>query len=159
MSENATENNTVDGKNPDGHAVANTGAGEEQEPRSSEAKKYRLRLREAEAERDQLREQLENLQRAEIARLTTPILAKPDSLWIGDEIQLADLLTSSGTVDPHAVGTAAEKMRDTIGLAAPKTPTPKASPGGKSPADRDRQYEHDGFAEAFKPSHRRNIIQ
>lgn len=86
---------------------------------SREAASYRRRLRDTEAERDQLREQLDRLQRAEVERLAAGAgMAKPEDLWtLGT--QLEHCLAEDGTVDAETVtGVVADVLKDRPGLQA-----------------------------------------
>ncbi|OBC12614.1 hypothetical protein A5784_32825 [Mycobacterium sp. 852013-50091_SCH5140682] len=82
-----------------------------------EAAKYRRRLREAEAERDQLAERVTALQRAEVERLATADGLKPAALWSSTE--LAGLLDDEGVVDAAKVAAAISGARDTLGILKP----------------------------------------
>lgn len=81
--------------------------------------RYRVQLREAEAERDQLRANVEALQRAEVERIAGTQIQKPGALWSA-EVQLADMLDDAGTVDPAKVKSAVSSARETLGLATTK---------------------------------------
>lgn len=83
-----------------------------------EAAKYRRQLRETQAERDQLREQIDAMRRAEVERLAGAVLRKPSGLWAAG-VQVADLLAEDGTVDPGKVEAAAKQAADSLGLARP----------------------------------------
>lgn len=80
-----------------------------------DAAKYRRRLRDTEAERDTLAAQVEALQRAAIDAQAEAQAIKPAALWASG-VQLADLLTDDGTVDPSKVTAACVTARDTLGL-------------------------------------------
>lgn len=101
---------------------------------NSEAAKWRRRLRDAEAERDALTERLAGLQRAEAERLAGEHIAKSSALWAAG-VDLADLLTDEGQVDPEKVAAAAAQARDTLGVEAPR----------RRPRPNPAQYE-DGLA-------------
>ncbi|WFR72490.1 hypothetical protein P9209_00160 [Prescottella defluvii] len=77
-----------------------------------EAAKYRRRLRETEAERDLLATQVEALQRAEILRLASPILAVPEDIFTIGEVSTTDLLDDVGKVDQEKVALAVESLID-----------------------------------------------
>lgn len=82
--------------------------------------KYRERLRETEAERDQLRATVETMQRREVERLAAEHLVKPASLWtVGTD--LASLINEDGTVDPERVAAAAKDARQQHGLEDPQS--------------------------------------
>ena len=83
-----------------------------------EAAKYRRRLRAVEAERDQLAQRLEAMQRAEVDRQAEAAQLKPAALW--SAAQLADLLNEDGTVDTDKVDTAIQAARSVLGLPQPK---------------------------------------
>lgn len=122
---------------------------EGQERPEREAARYRRQLRETEAERDALRGQVEAMQRAEVERLASAKLAKPAGIWtVG--IQLDDMLTDSGTVDPAKVADVVAVAMDTVGL-APVPPrsviAPKAGTGGGGRPPSSGK----GFAGAFAP--------
>lgn len=95
-----------------------------------EAAKYRRRLREAEAQRDQLAGQVEAMQRAEVERLATADGLKPAALWAGAE--LAGLLADDGTVDGAKVSAAIEAAREQLGIPAPPV-GPRVPNEGRSP--------------------------
>ncbi|MHA7652957.1 hypothetical protein ACX9NE_25330 [Mycobacterium sp. ML4] len=83
-----------------------------------EAAKYRRRLREAEAQRDELAARVESLQRAEVERLATAGRLQPAALWASG-VELADLLTDDGTVNASKVSAAIEASREQLGIPAP----------------------------------------
>jgi hypothetical protein len=83
-----------------------------------EAAKYRRRLREAEAERDQLAERVEAMQRAEVERLVTADSLRPAALWASG-VELADLVADDGIVDAAKVAAAIGVARAQLGIAAP----------------------------------------
>lgn len=122
---------------------------EGQERPEREAARYRRQLRETEAERDTLRGQIEAMQRAEVERLASTKLAKPAGIWTAG-IQLDDMLTDSGTVDPAKVADVVAVAMDTVGL-APVPPrsviAPKAGTGGGGRPPSSGK----GFAGAFAP--------
>lgn len=81
--------------------------------------KYRERLRETEAERDQLRATVESMRRREVERLAAEHLTKPAALWtVG--VELSTLIGEDGTVDPEAVLIAAQDAKQQLGLEDPK---------------------------------------
>lgn len=83
-----------------------------------EAAKYRRRLRDAEAERDQLAQRVESMQRAEVERLATAADLRPAALWASG-LELADLLSDDGTVDAAKVSTAIGAAREQLGIPEP----------------------------------------
>lgn len=83
-----------------------------------EAAKYRRRLREAEAERDQLAERIEAMTRAEVERLATADSLRPAALWASG-VELADLVAEDGTVDGSKVSAAIGVAREQLGIAKP----------------------------------------
>jgi hypothetical protein len=83
-----------------------------------EAAKYRRRLREAEAERDQLAEQIEAMRRAEVERLATADSLRPAALWASG-VELSDLVAEDGTVDESKVSEAIAGAREQLGIAKP----------------------------------------
>lgn len=116
------------------------------EDSNREAAKYRRRLRDTEADRDRLATQVEALQRAEIDRLATAEGIKPEALWASGA-NLAEMLTTDGTVDPDRVTIAANAAEQTLGLNRRRR-------GNHVPAE-GRQVAHAlpkrSFADAFKP--------
>jgi len=112
-----------------------------------EAARYRVRLRETEAERDQLRSLVETLQRAEAERAVSDVLRVPAGLWTAGTA-LADLLDDQGRVDPEKASAAARTARETVGLAAAhRTPRPDLSQGRGSGGD-----SRDAWTKAFRHS-------
>ena len=86
---------------------------------SREAASYRRRLRETETERDQLREQLDRLQRAEVERLASAAgLQMAADVWtFGAELE--HLRTEDGSIDSETVnGLVADIVKDRPGLQA-----------------------------------------
>lgn len=83
----------------------------------SEAAKYRRKLREAEAERDDLAARVEALQRAQVVTLLEAARVKPDAVFA--VAPLAHLLAEDGTVDPDKVKAAIDSARDRFGIATP----------------------------------------
>lgn len=88
---------------------------------SREAAAYRRRLRDAEAERDQLREQLERVQTAEVERLAAGAgLSAAKDIWMFGAT-LPTLRNDDGDIDPETVsGLVADLIRDRPGLQKPK---------------------------------------
>ncbi len=85
-----------------------------------EAARYRSRLRDTEAERDQLAGQLEAMRRAEVERVAAAELKNPAGLWAAG-VAVGDLLAADGTVDAVKVTAAAVQARHDIGLETPMT--------------------------------------
>jgi predicted acylesterase/phospholipase RssA len=83
-----------------------------------EAAKYRRRLRAAEAERDQLAQKLEAMQRNEIDRQAEAAQLKPAALWAS--AALPDLLADDGAVDGDKVDAAITAARQALGVPQPK---------------------------------------
>ncbi|QDB79536.1 hypothetical protein FE251_09230 [Georgenia wutianyii] len=96
-------------------------ATEEPEPRSEEAKRYRLRLREAEAERDALRERLETMQRAEVER--TANLEHPEAVWIGAEFDA--FLDGDGNIDAERIAAHVATLGEKYGIQQRKPKIPR----------------------------------
>lgn len=70
----------------------------------NEAAKYRRRLREVEAERDQLKGTLDTMMRGQIEAVLVDKLHRPaDFFEVGETVELADLLTDDGQVDTAKV--------------------------------------------------------
>lgn len=68
----------------------------------NEAKNLRLRLRDAEGERNGLRETLTAMQRVEAVQVASGTLSDGEDLFRSG-VQLADLLSDDGTLDPRKV--------------------------------------------------------
>lgn len=81
--------------------------------------RYREQLRAAEAERDTLRQNIENMQRREVERLAADHITKPGALWTAGT-ELADLLGDDGAVDPDKVAAATADARKELGLEHPQ---------------------------------------
>jgi hypothetical protein len=90
---------------------------------SREAASYRRRLREAEAERDQLREQVDRLQRVEVARIASGAgLAVAEDVWMHGAT-LEALRGDDGGIDSATVeGVVEAILKDRPGL--------RGQPGG-----------------------------
>ena len=88
---------------------------------SREAARYRTQLREAEAERDRLREQLDQHQRVEVERLAAQSgLAVPGDVWLHGA-ELSTLRADDGTIDTETVtGLVEDLIKDRPGLRAPR---------------------------------------
>lgn len=82
---------------------------------NAEAKRYRLRLRETEAERDQLAHRLEALQRQAVEAHAVAAGIRPAALWASGA-QIADLLDDDGTIDADRVRDACETATTELGL-------------------------------------------
>lgn len=87
---------------------ATDGDDEEPESPNAEAAKWRHKLREAEAERDQLAEQVQELQRQQVQHVVAGRLHDCDDLWAKHD--LGDLLGEDGTVDSAKVDAAIEGL-------------------------------------------------
>ena len=77
-------------------------SGDTETPPTNREARYRRRLRETEAERDQLVERLAVVQRGEAERLAAGHLADGADIW-RDGAELAALLDEDGNVDPAKV--------------------------------------------------------
>ncbi|OCB41042.1 hypothetical protein A5675_11010 [Mycobacterium malmoense] len=73
---------------------------------------------------------MEAMQRAEVERIAGKSVQKPTALWSAG-IELTELLTDTGTVDPTKVATAVQTARDTLGL-APVRPAGYVGAEGRS---------------------------
>jgi hypothetical protein len=130
-----------------------------------DAARYRTRLREVEAERDQLAARLTAAQRAEVERLAVagwgatwgPGQHRPATpgvtgaaLWAAGT-RLSDLIDSTGQVDPERVRDAVETTRDALGDVGDVRQAPDGySPlAGKTPS----QDSSRSFTDAFAPRH------
>jgi len=103
---------------------------------AAEAKRYRLRLREAEATRDQLAAQVEAMQRAEAERIAAATVIQPASIWAAGTT-VADVLDDDGNVDPEKVKAATITAAESLGLA--RTKSGAFSPyAGRVPQSRPR---------------------
>ena len=99
---------------------------------SREAARYRTRLRETEAERDQLRERLERYERAEVERLASAAgLAVPADLWaLGTQIE--HCRAEDGSIDAETVSASMSPVSPRkVSSVAPNVHT---SPATASPA-------------------------
>lgn len=81
---------------------------------SREAANYRRRLRDVEAERDGLRERVDQLERAEVERIAAEQpywMIQPRDLWaVG--VELAELRGDDGTLDPDLVKAKVREVLD-----------------------------------------------
>ncbi|MGD9619821.1 MAG: hypothetical protein AB7G47_04630 [Mycolicibacterium sp.] len=82
---------------------------------SKEAAKYRHQLRATEAERDDLAARLESVQRSQVESEVSRLGVKPEALWAAG-VELGDLLTEDGTVDPNAVADKVAGVREKFGI-------------------------------------------
>lgn len=87
-----------------------------QEHPAREAAKYRRRLRDTEAERDQLRGQLETMRKAEAERIAAATVKNPAGIWAAGAT-VADMLDQDGNVDPEKVKAATVEAAEALGLA------------------------------------------
>lgn len=99
-----------------------------------EAAKYRRKLRETETERDQLREVVDGMRRAEVERIAGATVQNPAGLWAAG-IDVASLLDDAGQVDPAKVQAATQQAAETLGLARPR-PKNYAAREGSNPSPR-----------------------
>lgn len=136
MTDNNTQENTVNETPEAPEAPETTEAQETQEGTAgnAEAAKYRRRLRDAEAERDALTGQLGAMRRTEAERVASKHLAAPGAMWAAGT-DLADLLDDTGGIDPEKVKAAAENAQATLG-AAPPPPGNYVPNEGKNPRPR-----------------------
>lgn len=104
---------------------------------SREAARYRTRLRETEAERDDYAARLATLQRAEIERLASAGLSQPNDLFALSGNDLSAYLTDDGTVDAAKVSAdVASILKQRPGLGrrhAPTDPSQGIGGGGRAP--------------------------
>lgn len=135
---------------PDEQTTEQADSGDEQRPdvtRSGEAAKWRRRLRDTEAERDDLASRLDTMQRREVARLATtpgrdqdghpvPTLYDASDVF-ADDADLADLLDDDGALDEQRIRAAIEASTEgrthVRSDLAPRPP--KASPAQGSSAN------------------------
>ena len=117
-----------------------------------DAARYRARLRDTEAERDQLRAQLDAMRRAEVDRITADHRLGAKALWAAG-IELEQLLDEDGTVSPTRVAEAVVTTRTALGI--PRTALPKAPSAyglGSQGADvHSAPSERDELADALTP--------
>lgn len=99
---------------------------------SRESAKYRTRLREAEAQRDQLAGRVETYERTEVERIAADRMAHPADLWLVAP-DLAALRAEDGSIDPDLVRTAVDRVladRPSWDLARqPRVPAPNMAQG------------------------------
>lgn len=127
---------------------------------NAEAKKYRVRLRDAEAERDQLREQLEALQvdmvndhiggriPTESGQDTTPQLRNPSDLFLFTQTGPADYIGDDGRPDAQKIAQAVSDLaeqRPELTVRPERVVIPNA--GDHPPKGAPKA----SFTEAFKP--------
>lgn len=116
--------------------------------RNDEAARFRIRLRDTEAQRDQLAANAESLQRQSVEDLLAGTNVKPAALWKVTDLDA--LVGDDGLVDENQVAAAVATAREHFGI----TPPQKGNhvPGvGNQPAGIPKA---DPFTEAFRP-HRR----
>ena len=113
-------------------------AAPENESPNSEAARYRVRLRETEAERDQLAERLAGYQRREVEAAIADVLDVPSDLWEVGNTDVTALYGEDGNLDEAAaLGAAAALAEQRPRLAKVKEPTKWGQysaphPGGSS---------------------------
>ncbi|WP_097945435.1 hypothetical protein [Mycolicibacterium agri] len=105
-----------------------TGNSKDRGAANKEAAKYRARLRDAEAKRDELTERLATLQRGQAETLAREYLADPSDLW-RDGIELTALLDDDGNLDPARVAEVAQETVAAHRHWAAQRP-PKRNPAG-----------------------------
>lgn len=123
----------------------------EQDSSNAEAAKWRKRLRETEAERDELREQVEALQRQQVEAIVTAAGLKPAAVWKVAELDA--LLGDDGAVSAEAVTQAVEQARDELGV-QPLGKGGAPVPGVGSRPEHQPQTPDQAFREAFAPKRR-----
>jgi hypothetical protein len=101
----------------DGADAADEG-GQPDHPSRREAR-YRTQLRAAEAEREELRSQVESLQRAQVDAAIAGYGIKPKAVWAAGTA-LADLLGDNGLPDPAKVKAAVTAARFEFGIPSGK---------------------------------------
>ena len=116
---------------------------------NSEAARRRKDLQTARAERDVLRNIIDNMRRAEVERIAAGIIDKPAALWKLD-INPDDLLTDQGTIDTAKATQAINDAAATYGLTpAERIRTPAPDPTqGRVP--QGEQHHGDRLAEALR---------
>lgn len=80
-----------------------------------DAAKYRRRLRETEAERDQLAAAVDQMRRREVERIAERIVLKPASIWAAS-IDVNTLLDDAGNIDSEKAAVAIQQARQVLGL-------------------------------------------
>lgn len=116
------DNQITDDTAPESAPVADAAPDEPIDAESNpgrEAAKYRRKLRDTETERDQLREAITGMRRAEVERIAGATVQNPAGLWAAG-IDVADLLDDAGQVDPAKVQAATQQAAETLGLARPR---------------------------------------
>lgn len=128
-----TEQDTTQPDDVDDQVVDETPSEPTDAQLGREAAKYRRQLRDTEAERNQLRNQLEAMQRDAVERLAASHVRKPSVLWkLG--LQLADVLDGDGLPDPEKVRTAATHVATDQGLSKPlRNYAPREGTNGEPP--------------------------
>lgn len=84
---------------------------------NKEAAKYRRRLRDTETERDQLRGQLEEMQRGEVERIAVERGRLRNAAIVWQSAELSELLAEGGAVDGDKVLRVVENVAAEYGLA------------------------------------------
>lgn len=132
--EPTTETTTGPDESP---AAATEPTTETEDSGNREAAKYRTKLRETESERDKLRGQVEDMQRAAVEEMARRDhrLSKPAALWKAG-VELADLLNEDGQVDPEKVKTSVAGAIADLGLVVERSgnhvPSEGRDPGSPS---------------------------
>lgn len=146
-----TSTEQVDNEQPDDATEVEQPDNDAQDSSNAEAAKWRKRLRETEAERDELREQVEALQRQQVDQLVTAAGLKPAAVWKTTE--LAALLGDDGTVSADLVTAAVERARDELGV-QPLGKGGAPVPGIGARPEHKPQTPDQAFKEAFAPRRR-----
>lgn len=117
----------------------------EHEQGGQEAKKYRLRLRETEAERDDLQERLQALQRATVEDVATREGRLPSTAALWASTELSELLDEGGNLDHGKVLAACEKAAEDFNVerVPDRGPDPSQGQGG--------DFRGVQFSDAFRP--------
>jgi hypothetical protein len=103
----------------------------------SEAAKWRVKLRETEAERDQLRASLDGLRRQVIERYAGQRIAKPSLLWAGGA-GFDGLIDEDGLLDHAKINARVDALVEEYGLSErPRPPAPDPSQGRVNQAPSD----------------------
>ncbi|MGV0746268.1 hypothetical protein [Mycolicibacterium sp. XJ870] len=152
MTEQVAEHNPDDDVTPDAEDTEQSSDvvdddSQADESPNQEAAKYRKRLRETEAERDQLAERVEALQRQQIDAQVLAAGVKPAALW--KTAELTELLAEDGTVSADLVAAAIATARDELGIQPIGKGAHVPSVGNKPDAS---PKPDDAWTEAFRPS-------
>lgn len=104
------------------------------EPRSAEARRYRLRLRDTETALTETKTQLDGIQRQVIAGMVeAECQVSPEVLWAAGT-NIADLVEADGSVNRDAVRLAGDAAAKALNVSkAPRAPKPdprQGDPGG-----------------------------